>query len=362
MMTIQQRSDEKRILAFEQARVGASEFLGEGAWHTAWNVVIDGRDLVLRIPKDVAYGKPVPFDLEASRAEYEATKRYYEAVNEAVPGAAPDFFDYHVSAAVTYTVESFAGEPLSFHTLTDAQAVQIGIEVGAVYRKTDQIQHGIDGLGYLTWTEDRGLHGSLDVALHELVREESAEQLADYATLCEQHPAFQDDLVNDVLHKVTTLRNERVHVPSLVNQDASPENILLQHGRVRLIDPYPLVYTPLGMAGNFMNLYETAFVALADTERYRKHRFASYESKLKAIAEGFLTGYSDGDTTIVRDVRGEQFLQLLEMTYQHHQLSRQAELTRADVIRYGDMDAITARLSELGRALKPLALTYLAEH
>ncbi|MFP3393990.1 hypothetical protein SB782_35015, partial [Brevibacillus sp. SIMBA_076] len=88
---------------------------------------------------------------------------------------------------------------------------------------------------------------------------------------------------------------------------------------------------------------------------YRKHRFDVYEDQLKGIATGFLKGYSDGDESIVREVRGEQLLQLLETVYLHHQLSCQEELTREDIIRYGDKPAVTTRLFELSHSLKQFA-------
>jgi hypothetical protein len=360
-MTQQMNNNEKRLKLFRHAEVAEPRFLGEGAWHEAWKVVKDGCERVLRIPKEVAYGKRVAFDSNALTAEYAATKLYYQSVNQAVPGAVPDFYEFYVSPDFTYTLESFGGDSLSLHTMTIEQAAHIGVQVGEIYRKTDQIEHGVEGLGYLIWTEEKKLHGSLSGDLHTFVREESDEQLADYKVLCEAYPEIQDDVVAQMLHAATELRNKQVSVPSLVNQDASPENILVKGNRVCLIDPYPIVYAPRGMAGNFMNLYENYFLALSQTERYRKHRFDTCEEQLKAIATGFLEGYCDGDESIIREVRGEQLLQLLETVYLHHQLLSQEELMREDIIRYGDKLAITTRLFELNDSLKQLARTCLTE-
>ncbi|WP_236636659.1 hypothetical protein [Exiguobacterium sp. SL-9] len=85
------------------------------------------------------------------------------------------------------------------------------------------------------------------------------------------------------------------------------------------------------------------------------------EAQLKGIAEGFLAGYSDGNPSIVREVRGEQLLQLLETAYLHHQLLRQEELAREDTIRYGSKEAITTRLFGLCHALKQFATSRLSE-
>src|SRR5690606_7332058 len=121
-------------------------------------------------------------------------------------------------------------------------------------------------------------------------------------------------------HYSVELRKQTFTKPSLVNQDVSPENILMNDNRVVVIDPFPSVYYPRGMAGNFMNLYDTLFVALADTDRYRQHDFSAVAQMLKAIGKGFLAGYSGGDVQVANQVRGEQLLQLLETANVHHQL------------------------------------------
>lgn len=344
-------NEEKLKRVLQHADVSDPVFLGSGAWHDAWKVVKANCELVLRIPKDIAYGKPVSFNEEELTAEYAGTKLYYQSVNEAVGGAAPDFYDFYVSADLTYTLESYGGEQIELHKMTKEQVLIIGKQVGKIYRKTDQISQAISGLGYLAWSEEKGLHGALDGELQAFIQEESAEHVADYETLCTVYPQFQDEGVIQALTLATELRNRQVLNVSLVNQDASPENILLRGDRVCLIDPYPSLYAPRGMAGNFMNLYETFFIVLSQTERYNKHRFDLCEEQLKAVAEGFLIGYSEGDKKVIREVRGEQLLQLIETAFVHHQLLLK-DITREDVIRYGDRQAIEARLLVLCEELK----------
>ena len=138
---IQQTNNDKRLKVFRHAGVADPRLLGEGAWHEAWKVVKDDHERVLRIPKEVAYGKRVTFDYNALTAEYAATKLYYQSVNQAVPGAAPDFYEFYVSPDFTYTLESFGGEPLSLHTMTIEQATDIGVQVGAIYRRTRPGRH-----------------------------------------------------------------------------------------------------------------------------------------------------------------------------------------------------------------------------
>ncbi|WP_261384386.1 hypothetical protein [Planococcus sp. CPCC 101016] len=102
-------NEEKLQAALLHAGVKEAVFLGEGAWHYAWTAWKEGRKMVLRIPKEVTYGKPVLFNKAALKAEYGGTELYYRSVNQAVARAAPELFEFHVSASITYTLESFGG-------------------------------------------------------------------------------------------------------------------------------------------------------------------------------------------------------------------------------------------------------------
>lgn len=347
---------DKAKLAAAQMHAGATvtEFLGEGAWHYAWKVLKENDELVLRIPKTTAYGKAVPYNEEALKAEYAGTKLYYQTINKAVAGAAPTFFEFHVSSELTYTVESYGGKQIDLHSMKEETAFQKGKAIGEIHRKTEEVPHKLDGFGYLTWSKKKGLQGSITGKASEFLREESKEYLADYQTLCTARPEYEDKTVSEAIQLAVALRKKAFKKPLLVNQDASPENILIQGDRVCLIDPYPSVYYPRTMAGNFMNLYETFFIALAGTERYRKHRFAACEVNLKMIAKGFIEGYSAGNPKIVSEVRGEQLLQLLETANSHLRFLSEdiAEETR---IRYGSKEEIEERLTLFSEELKVLA-------
>lgn len=347
--------DEVKLEAAQiHAGVKVIGFIGEGAWHFAWKVLKDNKELVLRIPKSVAYGKPVVFNEEALKAEYAGTELYYQVVNKAVESAAPKFFKFHVSPELTYTLESYGGIQIDLHTMTKETAFQTGKEIGKIHRKTEEVPHGLDGFGYLAWTQDKGLQGTLRGNASEFLKEESEEHLSDYQTLCAALPEYKDNTVSEALQLAVNLRKKAFTKPLLVNQDASPENILMNGKRVFLIDPYPSIYYPRAIAGNFMNLYETFFIHLADTERYRKHRFAACEENLHLIANGFIEGYSEGDPQIICEVRGEQLLQLLETANSHLCLLSEdlAEETR---IRYGSKEEIEDRLHQFSKELKVLA-------
>lgn len=350
-------NETKLEAALKHAEVETASFLGEGAWHYAWKVRKDDNEYVLRIPKEIAYGKEVPFNEEALKAEYGGTDLYYRSVNKAVAGAAPGFFKFHVSPELVYTLESFGGQQIDLHEMKLETAFETGKVIGRVHRKTEEIPHGLDGFGYLAWTHDRGLHGSITGNASTFIEEESEEHLADYQVLCKAKPMFQDETVAKAIHLAVDLRNQRFIKPLLANQDASPENILMNGNRVCLIDPFPIVYYPRGMAGNFMNLYETFFIALADTDRYRKHRFSACADKLKMIAKGFIEGYSAGNAQIISEVRGEQLLQLLDTAFSHLQMLSE-DLREESRIRYGNKEEIEDRLIRLSEELKRLAASY----
>lgn len=346
--------------ALVHAGVNRASFLGEGAWHYAWKVCREEKKLVLRIPKAIAYGKSVSFDEEAFKAEYAGTELYYWAVNKAQKGAAPDFFKFHVSSELTYTLETFRGKQIDLHSMTEKAAFQIGSKVGSIQRKTEDVPHGLSGFGYLTWSEENGLKGTLNGDVHEFLKEESKEHLADYQTLCLAHPKFEDSVVSKALQLAVTSRKKAFTKPQLVNQDASPENILIDENGLCLIDPYPSIYYSRGMAGNFMNLYETFFIALSDTPRYSRHQFSTCAAKLKLVAQGYITGYSAGNRQIASEVRGEQLLQLLETAYSHFCLLSE-DLAEETKIRYGSKEEIEARLPVFCEELKDLASSQIDE-
>ncbi|MGI2328943.1 hypothetical protein [Planococcus sp. YIM B11945] len=348
--------------ALAHARIDKSNtsFLGEGAWHYAWKVSAKNGDFVLRIPKPVAYGEAVAYDKQESMQEYTGTELYYQNVNRAVQGAAPEFFCFHVSEEVTYTLESFAGNSVNFRALAPEKAFEIGQQVGSIYRKTEEIPHGLEGCGYLSWSEEGGLMGSLKENPLELLVEESQEFLSDCDLLSQAIPEFAGGTIKAALEEAAQIREQAFTEVCLTNQDASPENILLDGGRVRLIDPFPIVYYPRGMAGNFMNLYETLFALLSDTERYKKHQFAAYTDQLHTVAQGFLAGYSGGDKEIQRQVRAEQLLQLHETVFTHHQMLEE-ELSKARKIRFGNKEDIRRRLGLLVTELKEFSKLFLED-
>ncbi|MET0787445.1 MAG: hypothetical protein ABWX61_06220 [Paenisporosarcina sp.] len=321
------------------------EDLGEGAWHRAWKLTSDQHEpSVLRIPKKIAYKKEVPYDESALKAEYGGTEIYYRSVNQVVSGAAPDKFVYHVSEELTYTVESFAGKHVNLHKLNREDAHQLGEDIGQLYRKIEQVEHGVEGIGFFAWNEERGVHGQFLSDYQKFIEDECTEIMDDYHELSKKRPLFNEPELKKAIQRICETRIKVINHPVLTNQDASPENWLIDKGQIRLIDPLPIVYFGEVMAANFMNLYETLFVELAHTERYGKHRFHECQETLQSIADGFIQGYCEQNPDLICILRGEQILQVLDTAVRHLQML-EAGLNQEQIIRFGSKEEVEERLT-----------------
>ncbi|WP_394188878.1 hypothetical protein [Paenisporosarcina quisquiliarum] len=335
----------KNVLQHSNYINSKAEYLGEGAWHQAWKLTGDQHEpLVLRIPKKFAYNKEVPYDEAALKAEYGGTDLYYRSVNQVVPGAAPEMFVYHVSVELTYTIESFAGNHVNLHTLSKDDALEMGEVIGQLYREVEQVDHGLEGLGYLTWNKERGLHGHFLSDFQEFIEDECKEVMDDYHELSLKRPIFDNPDLRDGIKKICETRLKAISHPVLTNQDASPENWLIDKGQIRLIDPLPILYFGEVMAGNFLNLYETLFVELSHTERYKKHQFNECQETLKGIADGFVKGYCAQNPDSIVILRGEQMLQVLDSAVNHVRMLEEG-LNEEQIIRYGSKEDVGERLS-----------------
>lgn len=344
------------LKALEHAHLLNSEveYIGEGAWHNAWKLTSAHHEpLVLRIPKKIAYKKAVVFDAAALKAEYGGTEIYYRCVNQISLGTAPSTFIYHVSEELTYTIESFVGKNVDLHQLNKDDAHKLGTHIGQLYREIERVNHGLKGFGFFAWNEEQGVHGQFLSDYREFITAECNEVMDDYEELSAKRPIFESLVLKDALQSICDTRLKEISHPVLTNQDASPENWLMDEGQIRIIDPLPIVYFGDVMAGNFMSLYETLFVEFAHTERYGKHRFHECKETLQSIADGFLKSYCAQNPQLVRVLRGEQLLQVLDSAVGHVRML-ETELNEEQVIRYGSKVDIERRLSVFGKKINEL--------
>lgn len=333
------------------ARPDAVRFLGEGAWHEAYLATLpDNRQLVVRFPKAVSYGKPFVYDEKTLTGDYASVGRFYQTANQARPGICPADYHFRVSPELTYTVESYLGRNLPISEWTEASAFEIGRQLGDFFRALHEIPTELTGFGPLIWN-GASLQGKLTGDPRESLRQEHEEHLEELEVLLRSPLSFDREQVTANLHAVLAQRNIDQHPITLTNRDVSPENLIFHDGRVGVIDPFPYLYSGLVFAGHLVNLYRVYFPLLHDAPRYQKHNFHLHRPVLAAAAEGYLAGYTGGDAELRRAILGESYLHLLALAKGHYELL-QGEINAETVLRIGDRAALERRLPLLLRELE----------
>lgn len=337
------------------AREGISEqevtSLGEGAWHEAF--LLEKDQLVLRIPKKIAYDKSVVFNQEELTAEYEGTRSFYQHANQAMKGICPDYFTYYVSEELTYTLETYVGRTTSLRDQTLEDARKYGHQIGDCFRHLETLEPPYPGMGYL---EGSPLRGAYDMSAQEFLKQETEEYVEELDTLVRSAYDFDKRIVKargEALLSARAMEQEKI---VFTNQDTSPENILFTENGARMIDPFPLLATGTSLAANHVFNYTSLFPKFHDTERYKRGNYHLHKDKLKANAEGFIEGYTAGSLEKKEALRIEVFIKRLTMAHEHYQLL-EGSMTREDVIRYGTKQQVEARLRDYLRELEEGSLS-----
>ncbi|MBA2175958.1 hypothetical protein H0266_13755 [Halobacillus locisalis] len=321
---------------------GTVQPLGEGAWHMAY--LIEEKQLVLRIPKKIAYDKEVEFNPQELTAEYAATKAFYEHANRAKKGICPEYFDFYVSEELTYTIESYVGESIGLGHQTIEEAKQYGRELGECFRLLETLDPPFAGMGYVELDEKGQLKGPYEMNAEEFLVQETDEYLSELDTLLASSYSFDKEKVERTGRQLLAERSIKREKVVFTNQDTSPENILFSKNGAKMIDPFPLLATGTSLAANHVFNYTMLFPKFADTERFGKGDYHIHAAKLKANAEGFTESYTDGSEQKQKDLHIEVFIKLLTMAFEHHQLLEEKTLNREQIIRYGTKKQVEERL------------------
>ncbi|RXY98426.1 hypothetical protein [Fictibacillus sp. S7] len=316
--------------------------LGEGAWHFAY--LIDKEQLVLRIPKKIAYDKKVVFNREEFIADYAATKAFYKQANRAKKGICPEHFEYFVNEELTYTIESYVGKSIGLGDQTTTQSKRYGTELGEFFLALENLDPPYKGLGYLKIGEKGEIKGELEIDLREFILEETKEYQDELDVLLSSPYEFNKKKVIKTAKDLISVRSIDREKIILTNQDTSPENIIFSKNGARIIDPYPLLYTGTSLAANYVFNYQTFFYTVHNTLRYRKSNYYLHIHQLRANAEGFIEGYTNGSKQKSKDLNVEVFLKLVTMAYTHYQLLNKESLSREQIIRYGTKEQLKERL------------------
>jgi hypothetical protein len=317
--------------------------LGEGAWHYAY--LIEREQLVLRIPKKIAYEKEVVFNQDELTADYAGTKAFYQHANRTGKRMCPEHYDYHVSEDLTYTIESYVGKSIGLAGQTPDQSKRYGREVGEFFLALEELDSPIPGIGYITIGEQGEIKGQYEGNLSAFIREETAEYREEWEALLESSYSFDKEKVRRTGEELFSARSVEREKLVLTNQDTSPENMIFTESGVRMIDPFPIVYTGTSLAANYVFNYQTLFHSLHNTKRHAKNQYHLLIPQLKASAEGFVDGYTNGSKQKWNDLNVEVYLKLVTMTHEHDLLLKQESLSREQTIRYGTKEQIQERLS-----------------
>ncbi|PFA62799.1 hypothetical protein CN378_17295 [Bacillus sp. AFS015802] len=317
--------------------------LGEGAWHYAY--LIEGEELVLRIPKKVAYEKEVVFNREELTADYAGTKAFYQHANRTGKGMCPKHYNYHISEEFTYTIESYVGKSIGLAGQTPEQSKRYGREVGEFFLALEKLDSPIPGIGYISTGEHGEIKGQYEGELSAFIREETEEYREEWEALLESSYSFDKEKVRRTGEDLISTRSVDCEKRVLTNQDTSPENMIFTSNGVRMIDPFPIIYSGTSLAANYVFNYQTLFHALHDTKRHGKNQYHLLIPQLKASAEGFVEGYTHGSKQKWNDLNVEVYLKLVTMTYEHDQLLKQEFLSREQMIRYGAKEKIQERMN-----------------
>ncbi|WP_226659223.1 hypothetical protein [Pseudalkalibacillus hwajinpoensis] len=315
--------------------------LGEGAWHFAF--LLEKEQLVLRLPKKIAYEKEIPFHRNELTTEYAATKAFYAHANRAKEGVCPEYFTFSVQEELTYTLESYLGKSSEIGDLSTNESFHYGVEIGDFFLALETMESPYKGIGYLKGDENGKLKGELDMNQKEFMSEETKEYGEVLTRLLASGYEFDKERVEAVGRKLISARSLEGERITFTNQDTSPENLIFSERGFKMIDPYPLLSPGVSLAANHVFNYTYLFPLFYNTIRYQKGHYQQSLLQLKANATGFVKAYSAHSRKKEIDLHIEVYLKLLTMTHDHHQLINAKTLSREQMIRYGTREQIEER-------------------
>jgi hypothetical protein len=323
--------------------------IGSGAWHDAYLVeTVPGEPIVIRIRKKVIYGQLEVFEERKLSSSYAAVGLYYSQANQCYPGICPKFYKFHIDPALTFTLESYLGHSLLLSEYELSQAFKYGQTLGHFFRILHALPQKISGFGYLVWNGET-FSGTIQKPLQEIWREGTEYYLTGFERLSHSSLSFDRISVERKLQEILESRTVVGEPVSLVNQDISPEHLIVRSKKlVSIIDPIPLLNNGTKYAGLFLGSYKFFHIANHDNPRYASHKFIKYAPVLNAIADGFLDGYVESEMGALKEALKEKlwmeyFLWLLSFAFHLH-LTLESQISKSTLLRMGSKTAIARRL------------------
>lgn len=323
--------------------------IGEGAWHTVYKLKrVDDQDLVIRIKKNEAYGELQQIDEQELMTEYESTKAYYLHANKSDQNVCPNFYQYFIEKDLVFTVETFMGSGTDLLLLNQDQTHSYGTKLGRIFHRIHNQKTSIAGFGELHWN-GKTLQGSDSRNGDELWQEENERVLTALNTLIHSSLCFDKEKVSQHIHALIENRRTQVQNISLVNQDVTPENLILSDEHIAIIDPFPKLDFDLKYAAYFVFCYKFLLPAFSNAPRYINQAYKEKRNVLNEIADGFIRGYffdvvGDELITQTRRLQDEYTLWVLQEAYEHYDVLNQPHLNYKTTQQMGNREMITARL------------------
>lgn len=352
--------EERLALALERSGDGSGEeageyrLIGNGAWHDAYLVEAQGvGPLVVRLRKEVIYGRREAYDAQVLHDDYAPVGAYYAQASHCWPGICPEAYHYRVEPDLIFTIESYMGTSVGVAGLGVEEAWTYGERVGAFFRAMHAYQPEIPGHGMVVWREG-SVQGEDERPREELRQAENEALMMAFERLAASDLAFDRAALRRKLAVVLASRQWEREPVSLVNRDITPENLILREGRFAgLVDPVPVLHNGKRYAAFFLYCYRYLLPALSEAPRYAHHGFKAQAPQLGAMAEGYLAGYAGDDQGLRAEIKMEYFRWLLDSVCDDYTMM-QDELSEEMVLRTGGKrvleQAVVAGLAEMERA------------
>ena len=329
--------------------------IGAGAWHDAYLVYPRGEvPLVVRLRKQIVYGREAARDAASLHADYAPVGLYYQTANRRWPGKCPAVYHYRTDADLVYTLESYVpGQPLPLPDLSLHAAHAIGVSIGEFFRVMHLQDAPLPGSGLLTW-DGHGVCASLPHTREAMWQERTTEKCQQAEALDQAALGLAPSSLQCRAAEALAGLAEQAEPLTLVNRDITPENLLADGGRwVGLIDPIPLQDSGIYYAALFLYGYRLHLPAMSQAPRYARHGFQAHAAILAAIADGYAASYAQGNTGVRRLLQMAEWLWTLELAYESYVLLRDG-LNDEMRVRRGDEANVRATLARGLHALETL--------
>ncbi|MFD2042932.1 hypothetical protein ACFSTA_01270 [Ornithinibacillus salinisoli] len=337
-------------LQFENVLTENATKIGEGAWHKVYKLErLFEEDLVIRIKKKKAYGEIQCFDTNELISEYESTRAYYQHANEIDLNICPVYYQYFIEDELVFTVETFMGNGQDISLLKMNEATAYGKKLGFFFNKIHSKKTVMDGFGHLHWNGEY-LQGSNHQLINEIWEDDNNHYLNMLDILNHSKLNFNKEKVTEKIKNLIDNRRKQIQRVSLVNQDITPENIILEFNEISIIDPFPKIDFDLKYAAYFVFCYKFLLPSFSTAPRYRKNAYHEKSSILNDIAEGYIKGYfydinGDEYKIQVKRLTDEYTLWMLQEAYDHYEVLNQDKLNNKIIQQRGDREVIEDRLA-----------------